>query len=170
MTAATPGVRRRCKEHRAHIPGPGGRLRGRPPDRALRPCWRGRPIPTERNSHWNRCGTPSATPTTRRFHGSFVSPRPDEGPRLVPLRHLLYRPLIAVGITEVHKPSPGQVLDIAHRDPTARKLLVRLFDIRHHHLQTLDRTRLHLCESGADVDRTCRARRRQLHEAQILIY
>src|ERR1700730_5069899 len=91
------------------------------------------------------------------------------GHLLVAFWQLLYGPLIAVGIAEVHEPAPRQVLDVADRDPALGKLLVRDLDIRHDHLQTLDRPGLHLRQSRADVDRARRTRRRQLDEAQILV-
>src|SRR5207237_7051678 len=83
--------------------------------------------------------------------------------------HFLDRPPVAVGIAEVDEPSPRHVLDLTHRNPALGELRVRLLDIRHHHLQALDRSGPHLRQSGADGNRTPRARRRQLHEAQILI-
>src|SRR5438105_25622 len=89
---------------------------------------------------------------------------------LVPLRYLLDRPFVAIGIAEVHEPSPGQVLDPTDVNAAPGEFLMRLLDVRHHHLQPLERSGLHFRQPGAKTDGAGGARRRQLHKAQTLIY
>src|SRR5215208_1792710 len=80
----------------------------------------------------------------------------------------LHHPAVPVGIGEEQEPASGQVLHLARLDAALEQLGAGGVDVRHDHLDVLERARRHLCEALADRDRARRSRRRQLNETNLV--
>src|SRR5581483_3225887 len=81
---------------------------------------------------------------------------------------LLQRPAVPVGVGEEDELPPGVLLDATRLDPASRELGVRCGGVRYDDLRPRGADR-RIGETGADRDRAGRARRRELHEAQLRI-
>src|SRR5579859_1692031 len=85
-------------------------------------------------------------------------------------RQLLHRPVVAVGIAEIHERSPRQVLNVADLRAPLSQLRMRGVNIGDHHLQTTHGAWRGIRDAFAERNRAGRAGRRQLHEAQRLAH
>src|SRR5207244_8724084 len=80
----------------------------------------------------------------------------------------LHGPAVAVGIAEEYEAAPGEVLDLAHLHAAAGELRARLLNVGDHQLQASVRAGRLRRDALADGDRAGRARRRQLHEPNLV--
>jgi hypothetical protein len=85
-----------------------------------------------------------------------------EAPTLPPLRQLLQRPAVAVGVAEEHEPPPGELLNLAHLRVFGEQLRAGLVGAGHHQPEAGDRARLRVDDPLADRDRARGAGRGEL--------
>src|SRR6185312_12393701 len=88
---------------------------------------------------------------------------------LAAVGNLLDRPGVAVGIAEEDECTPGEGLHFSYLQAPAQQLSAGGVDVRYHELQSAERTGSAVNEPLAERDRTGRARRRQLHEPQLVV-
>src|SRR3954454_17962410 len=129
---------------------------------ATRKPWRVNNLASEALRPW-------PAPTMRAISGCGASISSTPLSELSARRQLLHRPAVAIGIAEEHERAPREFLHVADLDASLDEMSASLLDVRYHKLQAAYRSRRGIGDAFAHGNRAGRARRRQLHEAEIVI-